>query len=681
MTAMPGLAPGGELGLADLSRLTLMTLRADELSVLDAAGHLVIAERRSDRGSEDGPGGTPDDAGRGHLQVPLLTGDDRSAGTLRLVYPDVSGPPPENLVLAFARHLGIALERHGDGGPNARNRGMVFPWDDPERLPEAVHQITAQVTEVVRPLTGATAVGITVWDSDRGILSALPGAFGTTDSERAASVTGPPTNMFSVSVRVFVTGQPYLSNQASGDPGVLQAYVELFDIHRILSVPLDHGNKRIGVLHLINKPGEFTGADIAAVETVVPQIAIAVQLARSVARISARQRLEGILAEAAVAIASGRPGRESLLPAFDHLGAVVEAGLVALVPVRGTPLIRRTGAASVALEDRLLADARSLGTAATGAYPHRAGDPGWAALHVPVVPADERVATLSVLRRTGSPFSIEEEDVVARLARLVALAWTSERYQHQLAEIARLRERERIADGLHDRVSQVLFAAQLGIETLLDEDPSDDHRERLTDIRGLLTGGDAAIREVIHRLAAAPGADLGRRLRLEVESVEEEFNVAVHAEIADDPALREVARPVADAAVKVVREGTVNAAKHAGPCRINVEALLDEAGQLVVTVTDDGLGLGSGRTGDVLGTSSTAGDHSGTSSAPGDHSDTGSAAGSNPSTGRTGGGPDTVRAGHGLGSLRRTVADAGGVLNIERPPDGFGARVRAEFPL
>jgi hypothetical protein len=76
-------------------------------------------------------------------------------------------------------------------------------------------------------------------------------------------------------------------------------------------------------LHLVNKPGEFNTADIAAVETVTPQIAIAVQLARSVARISARQRVEGILAEAAVAIASGLPSRESLLPAFDHLGAVV----------------------------------------------------------------------------------------------------------------------------------------------------------------------------------------------------------------------------------------------------------------------------------------------------------------------------------------------------------------------
>jgi signal transduction histidine kinase len=633
---MTPLVPGGELGLADLSRLALMTLRAEELTVRDSAGRVVVTERRSERDPAAAAAGDPTEspAATAELRVPVLTGDNRSAGTLELVHLEGT-TPPDSLVQAFARHLGVALAHHSEGDPDGHDRGMVFPWDDPDRLPEAINEITAQVTELVRPLTGATAVGITVWDSDRGILTALPGAFGATDAERAASITGPPTNMFSVSVRVFVTGQPYLSNQASGDPGVLQAYVELFDIHRILSVPLDSGNRRIGVLHLINKPGEFTEADIAAVEAVSPQIAIAVQLARSVARISARQRLEGILAEAAVAIASGRPGRESMLPAFDHLGAVVGAGLVALVPPKGTPLIRRTGSANAALEERLLRDARDLGTAATGAYPHRAGDPGWAALHAPVDLSGERVATLSVLRRTGGPFSVEEEDVTTRLARLVALSWTSERYQHQLAEITRLRERERIADGLHDRVSQVLFAAQLGLDTLLDEELADSHRERLADIRALLTGGDVAIREVIHQLAATPGADLNRRLRLEVESVEDEFGVAVHAEIPDDPTLRAVTRPIADAAAKVVREGTVNAAKHAGPCRIGVTVAVDNSGHLVVAVTDDGLGLGSG----------------------------------------------PAPAGHGLGALRRSVVDAGGELNVERPTGGFGTQVRARFPL
>jgi signal transduction histidine kinase len=571
------------------------------------------------------------------LRAPLLTGAGRPVGQLDLYWPRgaaVGG----SVVEAFARHLGIALERHLDADRSTAPDEPAFPWDDPDRLPGAIGEITAHVTELVRPLTGATAVGITVWDPELGVLIALPGAFGATDGILAASVTGPPTNMLSASVRVLVTGQPYLSNQASGDPGVLQPYVELFDIHRILSVALDCGGRRIGVLHLANKADEFTTADIAAVEAIAPQVAAAVQLARSVARMAARQRLEGMLGTAAVAIASGLPSRESLLPAFDELAEGLGARLVALVPREGAPLIRRAGPVDP-WEARVLADAREHGDASSGAYPHRAGDPGWSALHAPVDAGGERTATLSVLRRTGEPFTADEEYAVTRLARLVGLAWTSERYQRQLAEIALLRERERIADGLHDRVAQILFAARLGIDSLLDGGVGSPPRERLLEIRQLLNSGDTAIREVIHRISTGPGNDLERRLARAAESVGEEFGVVVRVELGTLPG---VARHVADAALKVAREGMVNAAKHAGPCRIALAAERTGGGDgtvggmLEVSVTDDGLGLGRGT---------------------------------------------SVSAGYGLGSLHRAVADAGGELSVTTAPDGLGARVEARFPL
>jgi signal transduction histidine kinase len=292
----------------------------------------------------------------------------------------------------------------------------------------------------------------------------------------------------------------------------------------------------------------------------------------------------------------------------------------------------------------VLADARAHGAAATGGYPHRAGEPGWSALHAPVESGGERTATLSVLRRTGEPFTADEENVVTRLGRLVGLAWTSERYQHQLAEIALLHERERIADELHDRVVQILFAAQLGIDSLLDDGAGAPPKERLLEIRRLLSGGDTAIREVIHRISTGSDDDLERRLARVAESVGEEFGVSVRVELRSLP---EVRRQVADAAVKVAREGIVNAAKHAGPCRITLAA--ESTGQpisestggsggatLVVTVADDGLGLG----------------------------------GATPVTG-----------GYGLGSLRRAVAEAGGELSVATAQDGLGVRIRALFHL
>ncbi|WP_165438387.1 GAF domain-containing protein [Pseudonocardia sediminis] len=641
-------------GLADLARAALSALRADAVLVVDERGHgprVVLDEGASGSGLCPGevlPGlpATAGDAvvdnGRsrsGRAVRSTSLGDDagRRIGTLHVLH-DVDVTPPERLhahVRAFARHLGVILQRRPRRAPD---RTHVLPWDDDDGLSTTLDDVTALVSDVVRPLVGAAAVGITLWDPDRQVLRALPGAFGVGDGALAASVTGPVTNLLSTGSRVFATGQPYLSNDAVRDPGVLQPYAEVFRIHRILSVPLTLPRRRIGVLHLVNKTDDFTVADIACVEEVAPQIAVAVDLARSVGRMAAQQRLEAILTATAVAVASGRQVEDCLVPAFDRFVEVTGASTVALVPLTADPLLRRGGPPAPDIEERLLRDARALAATSTGAFPRRAGDPGWAALHAPVTFDGARAATLSVLRRNGEPFSPEESDVVVRLAGLVALAWTTERYQHQLAEIARLRERERIADGLHDRVAQILFAAQLGIDTVLESSPQGPSTERIVEVRDLLVHGDAAIRDVIHRLSNEPDASPARRIRLEVESVEDEFGVAVRVEIPDPDALATLPRPVADAVVKIVREGTVNAAKHAGPCRIGLDVRTERTDaddhRLVVTVVDDGLGAGL----------------------------------------------DGVP-GRGLTSLCRTVDDAGGTLVRTRAGDGFGTRLVATFPL
>src|SRR5262249_25231690 len=47
---------------------------------------------------------------------------------------------------------------------------------------------------------------------------------------------------------------------------------------------------------------------------------------------------------------------------------------------------------------------------------------------------------------------------------------------------------------------------------------------------------------------------------------------------------------VSDAFVKAAREALVNAAKHAGPCRVSVKLEVSRRGRLVLTVADDGIG-------------------------------------------------------------------------------------------
>ena len=378
------------------------------------------------------------------------------------------------------------------------------------------------------------------------------------------------------------------------------------------------------------------GAGGVPVERVKPPVGMVMDLARSVVRMVTRQRLERILAGVAVDIASGKAVADCLVPAFDELGTVMGASVVALFPRHASPIVRRTGPSDSELDRRLYAAARRLEQDPSQVVPDELDLPGWVALQAPVDLYGERTATLSVLRRTGERFVKEEQDVVSRLASLVALAWATERYQHQLAEIARLRERERIADALHDRVAQILFAAQLGIDSMLEAAPGETDAERLVAIRQLLAKGDTAVRDVIHHLTAAgTPPTLARRIHVEVESVEEEFGVAVHVELPPDDDLGVVPRPVANALVKVAREGIVNAAKHAGPCRIALAVDVTDR-HVAVSIVDDGPGL-------------------------------------DPRPER--------RTGHGLASLHRQVGDISGTITMATPANGFGTQLLARFPL
>ena len=111
--------------------------------------------------------------------------------------------------------------------------------------------------------------------------------------------------------------------------------------------------------------------------------------------------------------------------------------------------------------------------------------------------------------------------------------------------------------------------------------------------------------------------------------------MAVHVELPRDDDLRVVPRPVADALVKFAREGTVNAAKHAGPCRIALAVQLT-GGEIVMSILDDGLGLS---------------------------------------------GSLNHMPGYGLASLHRQVEDMGGTLVVAAGAGGFGTQLVATLPL
>ena len=556
------------------------------------------------------------------------------------------------------RRLGVlhAVKRSGDAFDNAHVIGafasqvaitmalqarapiadhQVETWALLDQLVLSAHsleELSRALSEVMGPLFGGATTGLMVADRQRNVLQMIPGAFGA-PHDTAASHRVSFFDARSNSARVLITGRPYISNASEGDSGIRQEYVDVFHIERLMTVPL----RQSGVLHIANSSRDFDLDDLQRAEALAPRIANVLELATQLFRMRRQQRLEETLSRVAVAVASGEQLHTFLPPALEEVCAATEASLLAIVPDDSPAIVARSGPCNEELEQTVLAEAGSdPGMRAYVVGPQKAGDPGWAAFYVPVHLGNSRVGTLAALRVRGEPFARAERRSLVRLANLAALGRAAERYQHQRAELARLQERQRIADDLHDDVAQILFGAQLCLDSVLQRNVADAETEaQIARARSLLIRGDTAIRTVIHRLSGPPAADLGARLASVVAGVEDEFAIAIHLRVDDNAckAARSLRRPASDALVKVAREALVNAAKHAGPCTVGVSLDLSRRNRLVLTVVDDGAGVAF---------------------ADGTHH-------------------------HGLASLRRVVRDQGGTLRVFGSQTG--TKVTAGMPV
>jgi signal transduction histidine kinase len=486
-------------------------------------------------------------------------------------------------------------------------------------------QMMEGIVAAVAPVLDAATCGVMTWEPVHDALQLLPASFGVNEAT-AASYRVSSTDVRSNAARVFSTGVPFVSNCAAGDSAILQDYVEVLGVERLLTVPLALGDRRTGVLHFANPGAPFEPDDLAIARQVAPRVAVAVEHVRNRVRMRRREGLEGILGRAAKGIASGSPLDEIIASAVDELRLISRARCVLLSVAGADPVVRGSpegedgGGASQFLQDSRSAP-RTIQERL--ARPHHAGDPGWAALHVPVVVSDEYVGTLSLLRTGAEPLSRDERTAIRRLADLIALAWATERYQQERAAMARLRERELIAEDLHDHVAQVLFATKTELEAALEQPSLEGApRKSVARARELLARGEESMRDVIEALSRAGQPDgVIERLERVVQEVEEQFGIAVHLEL---PRTRLPLGPgsqaVADLLVRACREALVNAAKHAGPTRVGVGLRPTRDGRVLLTVQDDGIGP--------------------------------------PTGGR--------RNGHGLKALRRAVRERGGALRVSR---------------
>ena len=216
-------------------------------------------------------------------------------------------------------------------------------------------------------------------------------------------------------------------------------------------------------------------------------------------------------------------------------------------------------------------------------------------LGVPIRIRDRVFGNLYLTEKQGAAeFSEEDEGLAVALAGAAAIAVDNARLHARLTDLALVEDRERIAADLHDTVIQRLFATGLALESTVDLAPP-ELAARIESAVGDLDDTIRQIRSAIFSLQA-PRVP-GRRLRDAILGLATESAASLgfkpHVRL-EGPVDTAVGRDVGDHLLAVLREALSNVVRHAGATRVDVTVVVGPDGAVVATITDDGVGPGTG---------------------------------------------------------------------------------------
>ncbi|MFN3865830.1 MAG: GAF domain-containing protein [Demequina sp.] len=373
-----------------------------------------------------------------------------------------------------------------------------------------------------------------------------------------------------------------------------------------LGAGLHVGGRAFGQLYLANKPGGFTPADENAIQALAAAASVAIDhaqlydLARQRERwLVATQRItmdllsdpgaEGALQrtiEAALELA-GAAAAALVLPGVEDAWVMeVTAGegadqlLGLALPPGGTGMdVIRSGEGLVAAAPpgtHVLAPVMSYGPT----------------LYAPLVAQGRAVGLLMLWRLRGaSEFDAGDLSLAQRFAGQAALALSLSELSHVKSVSAVLEERARLADDLHDFVSQELFATAMQIEAIA-EDSEAGISKRLRGTLEHVKRAQHEVRGVMSSLAGQRSNEpIAERLRRELLVARSTlgFEPSVVAEWPHLDAAVEGDPSLADDLVAVTRELVSNVARHARASAVRI-VLAAHKSRVEVRVEDDGIG-------------------------------------------------------------------------------------------
>jgi signal transduction histidine kinase len=381
-----------------------------------------------------------------------------------------------------------------------------------------------------------------------------------------------------------------------------------------LGVPVRIRDQVFGNLYLAEKHGggQFTDDDEELMIALSVAAGAAIENARLYAQMRRRQRwLEA--ATEITAVLLGEVNRASALQlvasracevaeadlalvmiydeADDTLTVEVAAGEVP-AGLLGARVLGARNEFQAVLSGRHISVVEDLGKVTAWPVPLETG----ASLLVPLAASGETLGALVVAYRRGSIAFAEDPDValVETFAGQAALALERARAQDEREMLAVLGDRERIARDLHDVVIQRLFAAGMQLQGAAHTAVRPEVRARIDTVVDDLDTTIRDIRGAIFELRApAAAADLRGEIRGLIDETRASLGFRPQLTL-DGPVDSAVPESVRPALLAVLREALSNVARHARAGAVAIGVSVGD-GRLVLTVTDDGAGVGAAK--------------------------------------------------------------------------------------
>ncbi|MGC0318217.1 GAF domain-containing protein [Kitasatospora acidiphila] len=390
-------------------------------------------------------------------------------------------------------------------------------------------------------------------------------------------------------------------------------------MHSFLGVPIRVRERVFGNLYLTEKRGgrEFDAEDEAVLTTLAVAAGVAIDNARLYAQARLRERWLAANAEVTNSLLLGRSESEVLDTLVARADEIAGADLtVVAMPVAEAEDLEVRIAVGLDAEEHaglvLPLSGSLMGAAALTGGLVVSGDvqrdpritavpPRWAglgpAVAVPIGTPEGGVrGVLMLARAAGKPLFDEDESApLAGFAGQAAVAMELAERRRDAEQITLLQERDRIARDLHDLAIQRLFATGMTLQSAIRFIDHPEARDRVLRAIDDLDETAKTIRATIFGLRARETGPQTTGLRARAaEAVER-----AAASLGFAPALRmtglldvAVPRAVAEDAVAVLQEALSNAARHARATA--VEVTLAAGAELVLTITDNGVGLPEG---------------------------------------------------------------------------------------